>query len=165
MFGNETQQTCTPPLWLQCAYPSTSVVFDSPLPPPLQPQHIGPRPNKPHHFSGNSKPKPPPSHPSKPLQKLWANPTASHPPHRRPLSNCSVRASNARRPRSSDEALPPRPDQTPPIPCPAPPTPSFPIASVRMCMSAPSHSRPTRRPSRIMRAGSSLKGARDLCEK
>ena len=190
--------------------PPTSVVFDSPLPPPLQTRHIGPRPNKPHHFSGNSKPKPPPSHPSKPLQKLWADPTASHPPYRQPLSKAAHLQRKAtpvprtrmatpscfsitpdlpqqtkKKPRPSQPrhvsnrspsfmpaklSLPSLPDQTPPIPR----TSSVPCSSdafVSHCLcqhvslSAPSHSRPTRRPSRIMRAGSSLKGTRDPCKK
>ena len=48
----------------------------------------------------------------------------------------------------------------PSLPCPAPQTPSSPIASVSTCLSAPSHSRPTRRPSRSMRPGRGFTGER-----
>ena len=50
----------------------------------------------------------------------------------------------------------------PPLPCPAPQTPSSPIAPVSTCLSAPSHSRPTRRPSRSMRPGRGFTGERGL---
>ena len=46
----------------------------------------------------------------------------------------------------------------PPLPCPAPQTPSSPIASVSTCLSVPSHSRPTRRQSRSMRPGRGFTG-------
>ena len=48
-----------------------------------------------------------------------------------------------------------------PLPCPTPPTPTSPIASVSPHLSVPSHSRPTRRPSRSMRPGRGFTGTGD----
>ena len=48
-----------------------------------------------------------------------------------------------------------------PLPRPTPPTPTSPIAFVGTHQSVPSHSRPTRRPSRSMRPGWGFKGTRD----
>ena len=48
-----------------------------------------------------------------------------------------------------------------PLPCPTPPTPTSPIASVSPHLSVLSHSRPTRRPSRSMRPGRGFTGTGD----